>query len=76
MRVQHYVKYIDGKRKCEYHGINEEYLDSVEVNGSKLLEVNNLKLKSVSRNTGGRSLVWLGHQPATLTTRVQIPPAA
>ena len=24
----------------------------------------------------GRSLVWLGHQPATLTTRVQIPAAA
>ena len=24
----------------------------------------------------GRSLVWLGHQPATLTTRVQIPATA
>jgi hypothetical protein len=27
-------------------------------------------------NHGGRSLVWLGHQPPTLTTRVQIPATA
>ena len=26
--------------------------------------------------TSGRSLVWLGHQPPTLTTRVQIPATA
>ena len=30
----------------------------------------------VSQNNSGYSLVWLGHQPATLTTRVQIPVAA
>ena len=29
-----------------------------------------------SAHSCGRSLVWLGHQPATLTTRVQIPAAA
>ena len=29
-----------------------------------------------SAHRSGRSLVWLGHQPATLTTRVQIPAAA
>jgi hypothetical protein len=29
-----------------------------------------------SENQGGRSLVWLGHQPPTLTTRVQIPATA
>ena len=27
-------------------------------------------------NASGRSLVWLGHQPPTLTTRVQIPATA
>jgi hypothetical protein len=27
-------------------------------------------------NSSGCSLVWLGHQPATLTTRVQIPATA
>ena len=33
--------------------------------------------KKVTRTKGcGRSLVWLGHQPATLTTRVQIPATA
>ena len=29
-----------------------------------------------TENVSGRSLVWLGHQPATLTTRVQISAAA
>ena len=38
-----------------------------------------LKEHKTSRNTpktSGRSLVWLGHQPPTLTTRVQIPATA
>ncbi len=38
-----------------------------------------LKEPKTSKNTlktGGRSLVWLGHQPPTLTTRVQIPATA
>ncbi len=37
---------------------------------------NLLKNVSSTENRSGRSLVWLGHQPATLTTRVQIPVAA
>ena len=38
-----------------------------------------LKEHKTSKNTpktSGRSLVWLGHQPPTLTTRVQIPATA
>ncbi len=34
------------------------------------------KLKDLSSKLSGRSLVWLGHQPPTLTTRVQIPATA
>jgi hypothetical protein len=36
---------------------------------SKLQALNN-------KNKSGCSLVWLGHQPATLTTRVRIPATA
>ncbi len=33
-------------------------------------------LSNSSLKSSGRSLVWLGHQPPTLTTRVQIPATA
>ena len=76
LRVQHYLGYIEGKRRYKYHRIVEKCLNSLEVNGSKTMEVNNINWKSVSRNISGRSLAWLGHRPPTPTTRVRIPAAA
>ena len=39
-------------------------------------KTNKPKTSTESKIKSGRSLVWLGHQPATLTTRVQIPATA
>ena len=46
-RIQHYVRFENGKRIYQYH--------KMEVNGSKSLEVNNLNSSSFSRMqwTGG-----------------------
>jgi len=46
VRVQHYLEYTDGKRKYQYHRIGREYLESLEVNGSKRVEVNKADLSS------------------------------
>ena len=43
-RIQHYLEHVNGKRKYKYHRITREYLESLEVNGSKHLEVNTVKL--------------------------------
>ena len=39
-------------------------------------QIHDQRLKELSPKSCGRSLVWLGHQPPTLTTRVQIPATA
>jgi hypothetical protein len=36
----------------------------------------NCNLRNSGSRASGRSPVWLGHQPPTLTTRVQIPATA
>lgn len=38
--------------------------------------IHDQKLKDLTSKVSGCSLVWLGHQPPTLTTRVQIPATA
>ena len=48
-------------------------------NRNSNIDLKNSKLSSTLVNTpyiGGRSPAWLGHQPPTLTTRVQIPATA
>jgi hypothetical protein len=45
--------------------------------GQEVIVDRKLKESSLNQpNTSGRSLVWLGLQPPTLTTRVQIPATA
>jgi len=48
LRIQHYLEYVDEKRKYEYHRITREYLESVEVNGSKTVEVNDFNPSPIS----------------------------
>ena len=88
-RVRHYAG-IDpetGKAKFYYHQQTKEYVETqlalIEKQGSlkqqPLEQLNNVdqsNLKDLSSISSGRSLVWLGLQPPTLTTRVQIPATA
>ena len=89
-RVRHYagINPETGKAKFYYHQQSKEYaetqIDIVKKQGNLLKQqtieqLNNLdrsNLKDLSSVSSGRSLVWLGHQPPTLTTRVQIPATA
>jgi hypothetical protein len=50
--------------------------ESGQVGQCQTAKIHDLKLQDSSLNQGGRSLAWLGHQPPTLTTRVQIPATA
>ena len=90
-RVRHYdgVNPITGKSKFSYHQQSKEYAisklggtgkaenlivqDAMVEKCSSGLDQN---LQELSPKSCGRSLVWLGHQPPTLTTRVQIPATA
>jgi hypothetical protein len=87
-RVRHY----EGKGKFTYHKVEDlEALKTllksqdISISNSKAmgqlgqeqtLEKHDPNLKDLSSVSSGRSLVWLGHQPPTLTTRVQIPATA
>ena len=83
-RVRHYAgkNPETGKARFYYHQQTREYVLSQI--GSKqtsepldhLTSPEHLNLKDSSLISSGRSLVWLGHQPPTLTTRVQIPATA
>jgi hypothetical protein len=89
-RVRHYAG-IDkntGKARFYYHQQTKEYAESQLAGMEKeenlqqsnsIDQLNNhehLNLSNSSLISSGRSLVWLGHQPPTLTTRVQIPATA
>jgi hypothetical protein len=83
-RVRHYAG-IDkniGKARFYYHQQTKEYALSQihsKQTSKPIEQLNNtehLNLKDSSLISSGRSLVWLGHQPPTLTTRVQIPATA
>jgi hypothetical protein len=83
-RMRHYAgkNPETGKAKFYYHQQTKEYalsqMDSKQ--NSKPIDhltiPEHLNLKDSSLILSGRSLVWLGHQPPTLTTRVQIPATA
>ena len=89
-RVRHYsgIHPNAGKSKFHYHQQSKDYaLSQLAGNrkGENFIEQSNIEqltigqepnLKDSSFNSSGRSLVWLGHQPPTLTTRVQIPATA
>ena len=83
-RVRHYAgKNPDtDKAKFYYHQqTNEHALSQIHSKQTskpieQLNNTENLNLKDSSLISSGRSLVWLGHQPPTLTTRVQIPATA
>ena len=75
-RVQHYRGFVEGRRDYEYHKLEKETLEIMEVNGSKIMEVKAFKPVSNNENTSGRSLAWLGHRLPKPATRVQIPVTA
>ena len=90
-RVRHYAgkNPETGKAKFYYHQQTKEYAESQLASIEKgenpsqksntIEHLNNhehLNLSNSSLISSGRSLVWLGHQPPTLTTRVQIPATA
>jgi hypothetical protein len=60
-------------QKLHQKGIGQQQSNAGQQNN---IEPQNLKNKPKSKIKSGRSLVWLGHQPATLTTRVRIPATA
>jgi hypothetical protein len=90
-RVRHYAG-IDpntGKSKFTSHQQSKEYAISQLTSTRKgesltikqpiiehLTNDQESNLKDLSSISSGRSLAWLGHQPPTLTTRVQIPATA
>jgi hypothetical protein len=76
-----------GKPKFYYHQQSKKYAEtqlSLKAKQGKfkqlpieqLSTVEQQNLKDSSLISSGRSLVWLGHQPPTLTTRVRIPATA
>ena len=78
-----------GKARFYYHQQSKEYAESqlagiekgenLNQKSNTIEQLNNhehLNLSNSSLISSGRSLVWLGHQPPTLTTRVQIPATA
>jgi hypothetical protein len=90
-RVRHYagINPTTGKSKFYYHQQSKEYAESQLANiekGENIKQQSNsiehltnhehLNLSNSSLISSGRSLAWLGHQPPTLTTRVQIPATA
>jgi hypothetical protein len=90
-RVRHYAgkNPETGKTKFYYHQQTKEYAETqltLKNTKRKLTQKSNssdqlnntehLNLSKSSLVSSGCSLVWLGHQPATLTTRVQIPATA
>jgi hypothetical protein len=83
-RVRHYAgkNPKTGKAKFYYHQQTKEYaLSQLSHNQTPkpidhLITPEHLNLKDSSLISSGRSPVWLGHQPPTLTTRVQIPATA
>ena len=88
-RVRHYagINPETGKAKFYYHQQTKEYAETqlalIEKQGhleqqpiEQLNNLDQLNVKDLSSNSSGRSLVWLGLQPPTLTTRVQIPATA
>jgi hypothetical protein len=83
-RVRHYAgkNPETGKAKFYYHQQAREYALSQirsKQTSKPIEQLNNhehLNLSNSSLISSGRSLVWLGHQPPTLTTRVQIPATA
>ena len=85
-RVRHYLRLNEfGKPVFEYHRNSIEYVNRNLGNIKTDLtrsdhnndDPNNLKSSlELNNNDSGRSLAWLGHQPPTLTTRVQIPATA
>jgi hypothetical protein len=84
-RVRHYAGVENGKPKFEYHKQSLQYvqasLSTAEQSPIDPIDPETIDLKlnsssSVSQNPSGCSLAWLGHQPPTLTTRVQIPATA
>ena len=88
-RVRHYagINPETGKAKFYYHQQTKEYAENqitqIKKHGNlkqqPLEQLNNVdqsNLKDLSSKSSGRSLVWLGLQPPTLTTRVQIPATA
>jgi hypothetical protein len=47
-RIQHYLGFVNGKRVYQYHPIDTSHVHSMmEVNGSKLMEVNIPNSRSV-----------------------------
>ncbi len=58
----------------ESQGINQSFKTDTGQVGQQ--QNHDQKLAESSLKSSGRSLVWLGHQPPTLTTRVQIPATA
>jgi hypothetical protein len=82
-RVRHYAGKDKNTGKARfYHQQTKEYALSqmnIKQTSKPIEQMNNtehLNLKDLSLISSGRSLVWLGHQPPTLTTRVQIPATA
>jgi hypothetical protein len=90
-RVRHYAgkNPQTGKAKFYYHQQTKNYtetqlalkntkgkLKQKSNNIDRLNNTEHLNLSKSSLVSSGCSLVWLGHQPATLTTRVRIPATA
>ena len=69
-----------GKARFYYHKQSKEYaLNQMNLKHQtfdQLSSGEHLNLEDSSLFSSGRSPVWLGHQPPTLTTRVQIPATA
>ncbi len=66
LRAHHYQDFIKGRRIYVYHRFNQWYLDSLEVNGGKPLEVKTLNLASNLGSTWAGSLARIGHEPPKL----------
>ena len=85
-RVRHYVRLVNGKPVFEYHRNSIEYVHGIleskpipnnpDQNDHCNIDSKLNNLGSINQNSSGRSPAWLGHQPPTLTTRVQIPATA
>ncbi len=89
-RIRHYqgIDKTAGKSKFYYHPQSKQYILSIlrETDKAENFIVKDVmvkcssgldqKLQDLTSKSSGRSLVWLGHQPPTLTTRVQIPATA
>ena len=85
-RIRHYDKLVDGKPRFIYHRNSIEYVNRIleskpipnnpDQNDHCNIDSKLNNLGSINQNSSGRSPAWLGHQPPTLTTRVQIPATA